>query len=178
MPNLHATIESHVSAAARQIAEALTPGIIESLRSATMEQLMAFMSGAEAPAKRRGRPAKAGNGAAAPKAVKATPSGRLPRRSEADLKRDVSTLMAVLRQHPEGLGAESIRAATGADKRALPKTLEEAMKAGSITKTGEKRATKYFVAGIPAQPKKAAGPGSGGLKKKASGSKKRRGKKG
>jgi hypothetical protein len=54
---------------------------------------------------------------------------------------EIATLLA---SHPEGLRAEQIRAALGVEAKELPRPLADALAAGRVTKTGQKRATTYF----------------------------------
>ena len=105
--------------------------------------------------KKRGRPAGSGNktkAAAAPKAVaapkaKKTAPGRLARRSLEDIGSVVESIVALLQSYPDGLRAEQIRVALGLEAKELPRPLADGVAAGTLTKTGQKRATTYFLAG-------------------------------
>lgn len=114
---------------------------------------------APAAAPKRGRPAGSSNNsgnkakaAAAPKAVaapkaKKTATGRLARRSIEDIGSVVESIVALLQSHPDGLRAEQIRGALGLEAKELPRPLADGVAAGTLTKTGQKRATTYFLAG-------------------------------
>lgn len=109
--------------------------------------------------KKRGRPAGSGKKAApvavAPKApkvakppkAKKSATGRLARRSVEDISGVVDSIVALLGQHSDGLRAEQIRGALGLDAKELPRPLADGLAAGTITKTGQKRATTYFAGG-------------------------------
>jgi len=103
----------------------------------------------KATGKKRGRPAGSTNKAAAPKAPKAkkTASGRLGRRSVADIGALLDNIVALLAQNPDGLRAEQIRSALNIEAKELPRPLADGVANGSLTKTGQKRATTYFAAG-------------------------------
>jgi hypothetical protein len=61
----------------------------------------------------------------------------------------------LLRQTPKGLRAEQIREELGLQAKELPRPLNEALDSGRLAKSGQKRATTYFVKG--AASKAAAG---------------------
>lgn len=117
---------------------------------------------APAPAapKKRGRPVGSGKKAAAAKPASApTPSartatGRLARRSASDIGSLVDSIVSLLGQHPNGLRAEQIRGTLGLDAKELPRPLADGLAAGTITKTGQKRATTYFANGKGGRGKK------------------------
>ena len=83
--------------------------------------------------------------------------GRLGRRSSADIGKMVDDIVALLEKHPEGLRAEQIREALACQSKELPRPLADALGAGRIKKSGQKRATTYFI----------ADGASGGSKKRA-----------
>lgn len=124
MTTLRQAIEKSVNQATRGIVD----GIIEALRSVSLDDIVEFRSG------RGGQK----------KSTASTPSGRLRRRSAEDLERDVRAVVALLKGK-DPMGAEQIREALDVDKRALPKTLAEGLNSGALQKTGEKRSTKYFL---------------------------------
>lgn len=113
--------------------------VLDIIRGVSLDQLLA-----ESP----GRTAK--NAATAP--VRAATSGnasrrrgRLPRRSAGDIERVVERIVGLLKKHPGGLRAEQIRDELGLDAKELPRPLKEALDTGSLQKSGQKRATTYFV---------------------------------
>ena len=76
----------------------------------------------------------------------------------------VDSIVAVLQQHPEGLRAEQIREALACQAKELPRPLADAISAGRISKSGQKRATTYFIAAE-----------GGGGKRRARGARRKRG---
>jgi hypothetical protein len=146
-----------------RLAESFATQVLTAIRSSSFEDIAA-LSGSGA-STRAGRPA-----AAAPRA----PSGRRPGRPP---KIDVSGLAGkvteLLHGKADGLRAEQIREALGVAKNQLVKVITKGLADGSLKKTGEKRATKYFTGS--GTPSAAAAPA-----KKAAGKRRgrRRGKKG
>jgi hypothetical protein len=59
----------------------------------------------------------------------------------------VDGIVALLKQSPKGLRAEEIRAELGLQAKEMPRPLKEAVDAGRLRKSGQKRATTYFAAG-------------------------------
>ena len=159
MSNLKSTIES--------LANEFAMSIISALRAASIDELtgVAGVSGRGVQPARPGRPALAP--AAAPKRAR---GGRLGRRSTADIGRMVDDIVSLLQRNPEGLRAEQIREALNCQAKELPRPLADALSEGRITKSGQKRATTYFVGskagsseGAPAKKR----GGRGGRRKRA-----------
>jgi hypothetical protein len=139
MSNLKSTIE--------RLANEFATSITNALRSASIDELMAL--GARGPRLERGaRPD-----------VSRRPV-RLGRRSIADIARMVDRIVRLLNDNPEGLRAEEIRQKLDCHAKELPRPLAEALSAGRISRTGQKRATTYFAgaksaeAGAPPQKKR------------------------
>ncbi len=127
MSNLKSTIE--------RLANEFALSITNALRSASIDELMAL--GAEG-----SRPSRSS------RVVEASPRrdrARLGRRSTADIGRMVENIVSLLQKHPEGLRAEQIREALNCQAKELPRPLADALSEGRISKSGQKRATTYFV---------------------------------
>ena len=56
----------------------------------------------------------------------------------------IDRIVSVVGKAASGLRAEQIRAALGVEAKELPRPLADAVSAGRLTKTGQKRATTYF----------------------------------
>ena len=56
----------------------------------------------------------------------------------------VDAIADLLAKHPNGLRAEQIRAQLDVEAKELPRPLSDGVKAGRLTKQGQKRATTYF----------------------------------
>jgi hypothetical protein len=122
------------------LAATFTAGVLAAIRTASIEDLLAE-SGTSPRASRA--PA-----AAAPRAARGRrATGRLPRRSAADIGAMIDDIVGLLRQSPKGLRAEAIRASLGLQAKEMPRPLKEAVEAGRIGKSGQKRATTYFLKG-------------------------------
>lgn len=135
--------------------------IIGALRSASIDELMALGGAGGRPAGRGGRPP-----AVELDGRKRGRAGRLGRRSAEDIGQMVESIVALLQKKPEGLRAEQIRDALAVQAKELPRPLSDALAAGRIKKTGQKRATTYFVG---------EGGAAGGGPTKRRGSRRRRG---
>jgi len=160
MSNLQTVIQSQVSEFASSLAHQISQAMLADIRGMSLSQIFALTndgapaassargSSAAAPAKRGpGRPRKAVRAAAVAKAPKPKKSGRLPRRGPADIQATLDKIVTLLQHNPQGLRSEQIVAALELDKKELPRPIAEGLKLGGITKSGEKRATTYFVGG-------------------------------
>lgn len=132
MANLRTTIES--------LASQFAVSLMEALRTASIDELV------ELTGSRR----RAGGeviAAAAPRAARKTKGGRLGRRSPDEIGAMIDSIVALVGKSPEGLRAEQIREALACEAKELPRPLADAVTAGRLTKTGQKRATTYFAGG-------------------------------
>jgi hypothetical protein len=158
MSNLRSTID--------KLAAEFAGNIIEALRGASIDELMAVAGGGG----RRGRP-RGGDGGAvglgAPRGARRGRGGRLGRRSADEIGQMVEAIVGVLAKSEAGLRAEQIREHLGVEAKELPRPLAEAISQGRITKVGQKRATTYFAgAGSSSGPAKKRGRKPGGRKKR------------
>lgn len=148
MSNLRETIEVQ--------AQRFAAGIVDALRGASLEELMSVAGGIALPAVARpagpsprpsgskGRPSDPKR-SAGPSPRPAGQRSRLARRSADDIAGTLEKIVALLGQHPEGLRAEQIKEQLGLDKKEVPRPLAEGLSSGQLSKTGNKRATTYFV---------------------------------
>lgn len=120
------------------LASSFASSVLDVIRGVSLDQLLAESSG-------RGGKSPGALVRAAPSAGASPRRGRLPRRSASDIERVVERIVGLLKRHPEGLRAEQIRDELGLDAKELPRPLKEALDAGSLQKSGQKRATTYFV---------------------------------
>lgn len=130
-------LRSMIESLASQFAES----IIEALRSASIDELLDVAGGP-----RGTRPRRAELGTAAAPARRGR-GGRLGRRNANDIAQMVDRIVALLQKNGGGLRAEQIRDELAVDARELPRPLADALAAGRISKTGQKRATTYFAGG-------------------------------
>lgn len=136
--------------------------VIGAFRGASLEELMSLAG--------RGRSSRAS--VARPGALAVGRPGRLGRRSPEEIAKTLESIVSVLHKHPEGLRAEQIKAALQLDTREVPRPLAEGLRSGALKKTGQKRATTYFLG--TGSVKVSAGAGK---RERASGATKRRGAK-
>ena len=73
-------------------------------------------------------------------------SGRLPRRSPADLEKVVGLVVGALGKAKEGLRSEQLQETLKLSKKEIVGPLTLALSEKKIVKKGQKRATTYFVA--------------------------------
>jgi hypothetical protein len=59
----------------------------------------------------------------------------------------IEQIVSLLKSNPGGLRAEQIREELGLQAKELPRPLKEALDSGRLGKSGQKRATTYFVKG-------------------------------
>ena len=93
-------------------------------------------------------------------------AGRLPRRSEGDIANVIEQIVGLLRQRKAGLRAEQIREELGLIAKELPRPLKEGLDAGRFHKSGQKRATTYFIKSAGTPKGRAVRQGAGTRKKK------------
>jgi len=125
-----------------RLAESFATQVLAAIRSASLEDIAA-LSGGRVAAPRAAAP----SAAAAPAGGRRRP-GRPPRVDVAGLAGKVGDLLG---KNADGMRAEQIRGALGVAKNQLVKVINKGLADGSLKKTGEKRATKYFVgSGTPA----------------------------
>ncbi|MBX3188340.1 MAG: hypothetical protein KF819_15080 [Labilithrix sp.] len=144
MSNLRSTID--------RLAAQFAGNIIEALRGASIEELYEVAGGGARGARGRARASEVVL-ARKPRAR----GGRLGRRSATEIGGMVDAIVGALQKSEGGLRAEQIREQLGVEAKELPRPLAEALSQGRITKTGQKRATTYFVG---------SGAAAGGAKKR------------
>jgi hypothetical protein len=125
------------------LASTFADSVLDAIRTASIDELTGQASGGHRPAAR----ATAPNGAsvAAPRGRRR--GGRLARRSAGDIAGVIEQISGLLRSSPKGLRAEEIRQKLGLEAKELPRPLKEAVDAGRLGKSGQKRATTYFLKG-------------------------------
>jgi hypothetical protein len=125
-----------------ELASSFASSVLSAIRGASLEDLLGESSGRG----RRAMPrASTTDGAAARPARRR--GGRLPRRSANDIEQVVEQIVGLLRQSPKGLRAEQIREKLALQAKELPRPLKEALDSGRLGKSGQKRATTYYLKG-------------------------------
>ncbi len=142
MTDLKKTIED--------LAAEFASNVIAAIRGVSIDELYALTAGGRSTARRPPSGDVLGGGG------RRRSSERLGRRSAADIARVVDEIIGLLGKHQDGLRAEQIRAALNLQAKELPRPLTDALADGRIKKSGQKRATTYFL-----------GDGGGASKKRA-----------
>jgi hypothetical protein len=138
MPDLRTAIQS--------LAQTFAAGVLEVIRSSSLEDILGETSGAK---RGPGRPpGKRGPGRPPGKRGPGRPPGssskRLARRSAQDIAAVTSSIVALVKKHPKGLRSEQIRAELGIAKKEWMRPLGLALDSKRLTKKGEKRSTTYY----------------------------------
>jgi|SRR5579863_2299964 hypothetical protein len=128
------------------LADDFAGAVLAAIRGASLAELVAESGGA--PRRGPGRPRGSSMTRATATHARAStpvrkPSGRLPRRSPAEIAKALGTIVALLKGKKAGLRSEQIRDALKLDKRELPRVLGEGLKTKKLKSKGQKRATVY-----------------------------------
>jgi hypothetical protein len=134
-----------------ELASSFASSVLNAIRGASVEELLTGSTGGSTGNGRRSSPRPVVDGLPARPARRR--GGRLPRRSADDIAQVVEQILGLLRQNPKGLRAEQIREKLSLQAKELPRPLKEALDLGRIGKSGQKRATTYFVKGSGAASK-------------------------
>ncbi len=94
------------------------------------------------------------------------------RRSAADIAGFIDRIVDLVKASPKGLRAEQIREGLGVQAKELPRPLKEAVDGGRLGKSGQKRATTYFLKGGAPSPRPAAPARKAAKKAKRGGARK------
>jgi hypothetical protein len=70
--------------------------------------------------------------------------GRHARRSKEDIAEALARIVALVKQHKEGLRGERIREQLGMQSKEMPRVLKEGLASKVLRAKGRKRATTYF----------------------------------
>jgi hypothetical protein len=117
------------------LARSFASGVLAAIRAASIDDLLAESGGGA----RRGAGRPRGGGTRA----KTTKSGRLARRSAADIAKAVDGVVALVKKSKIGLRSEEIKKALNLDVREVPRILKTAVKTKKLKAKGQKRATVY-----------------------------------
>lgn len=125
------------------LAATFADSVLAVIRGASIEELVGESHAAPRPA---GRP-PARRAQSLPKGARVTApqakSGRLPRRSPADIAKALATVVALVKKHPKGLRSEQIRAELRMRPNEMPRILSEGLAKKALKSKGQKRATTY-----------------------------------
>jgi hypothetical protein len=117
------------------LAEQFASGVLAAIREASIDELQAESGGR-----------RAGGGSGGQPAPLHRRSGRLARRSQAQIEATLAKVVAAVKAtRGKGLRAEEIRKQLGLDVREIPRVLREGLAKKKLKAKGKKRATTYFV---------------------------------
>jgi hypothetical protein len=138
----------NLRSALSELASSFTDSVLEAIRTASIEELLAQTSMNTGANGRRARSvaAPAPKAAAPARASRAASSGRLPRRSDEEINAALDGVVALVKKNREGLRAEQIRATLGLQPKELPRILKQGLSSKKLKSKGQKRATTYFAA--------------------------------
>jgi hypothetical protein len=148
----------------QQLAAEFASGVLGAIRGSSLEDILAEAGGRRGP----GRPRKSSTLLGEfPAGGRSGKGDRLGRRSATDLARVVDQITELLSRNPKGLRAEQIRVELGLSAKEIPRPIAKALGSKRIAKSGQKRATTYFLSGgagkassSRARPKKEDAPSS------------------
>jgi hypothetical protein len=126
-------------------AAVFTSSVLEAIRGASLEELLAESGGGGRRA-RSARVAAAVAVAAEGRSSRAARSGRLKRRSAADIAKVLERVVALVKRHKAGLRAEQIREELRMQSKEMPRVLKEGLTKKKLKARGQKRATTYTAA--------------------------------
>jgi hypothetical protein len=127
MPN---SLRSSIQA----LATAFASSVMNSIRGASLQELLSEAGGGGRQSAR----------SAPPKRARASASGRLKRRSAADIATALNQVVTLVKAHKDGLRAEQIRERLGVQAKEMPRILSDGLANKRLKKKGQKRATTYF----------------------------------
>ena len=122
------------------LAASFASAVLDAIRGASIQELLAESGGP--PRRGPGRP----RGSVAKPARPSKPTGRLRRRSPAEIGKTLDQIHALLKGKKGGLRSEEIRKALKLDVREVPRVLKEGLAKKKLKSRGQKRATTYTAA--------------------------------
>jgi predicted HTH transcriptional regulator len=131
------------------LAASFANGVLHAIRSASIEDLLAESGGSRRLPKSIVAAGVAGGSRRR--------TGRLARRSAEDIGQVIDRIVSLVKQSPKGMRAEEIRQKLDMQAKEMPRPLKEAVEAGRLSKSGQKRATTYVARGGGAAAKPVAG---------------------
>jgi hypothetical protein len=118
----------------QRLASSFASAIVSAIRTANLDEIVALSGGSAAPA-REVRPA----------AHERARDARLPRRSKADIERELGRVVALLKASKRGMRAEEIRGQLKMQSKEMPRILKEGLTKRALKSKGRKRSTTYSV---------------------------------
>jgi hypothetical protein len=134
-------LKSSLKSSLESLASSFASSVLDAIKGASLQELLAESSGA--PRRGPGRPPGT-NAGSAPRAARATRSGRLKRRSPEDIAAALDKIVALVKTKKDGLRAEQIRKTLKMQSKEMPRVLQEGLAKKKLKSKGQKRATTYY----------------------------------
>jgi hypothetical protein len=133
----------------RSLADSFAGAVLDAIRSASLEELLADAGGSRpGPGRPRGPSSSvsAASSTASPPTKGRRASGRLARRSPEQIAKALDGVVGLVKKHKGGLRAEQIRSELGMQAKEMPRVLAEGLAKKKLKRRGRKRATTYTAA--------------------------------
>jgi len=147
---------SALQRAIADLAQQFAAQVVKAIGSASLQDIASLTGGAAPSRARAAAPAAPAAPARAASAGGRRGGGRR-RRTANDLAALGGRIVELLKGSSAGLRAEAIRDALGVPRKELPRVFAQLVSSGAVKKSGQKRATTYFVG--------EGGPAKSGAKK-------------
>jgi hypothetical protein len=121
------------------LAHSFADGLLAAIRGASLEEILEVAPSGPRRAGARVIPARSARSA---KPARSS-TGRLARRSPAQIAKALQEVVALVRTNKGGRRAEQIRQALGMEAKEMPRILKEGVAKKVLKSSGEKRATTY-----------------------------------
>jgi hypothetical protein len=148
LANRMATLRSRLQA----LAESFASNVVEAMRGSSLQELVSQVGRLQ----RDGGVVHVARQTASPAGATATAQrngdalkrlrlgGRLARRSREEIAEALAGIIALVKQHKEGLRAEQIREELGMHPKEMPRVFKEGLASKRLRAKGQKRATTYY----------------------------------
>lgn len=143
---------SALQRAIADLAQQFAAQVVKAIGTASLQDIAALTGGAAPARPRAAAPAPAAAPSAPAKASSSRRGGGRRRRSADDLAALGGRIVDLLKANSGGMRAEAIRDALNVPRKELPRVFSQLVSSGAVKKSGQKRATTYFVGeGSPAK---------------------------
>ena len=129
-PTLHTSITA--------LAQSFADAVLDAVRGANLEEILELSNG--------GKASRGGRGRAQATPAGRTSSGRLRRRSPAEIANLLQDVVSLVKRNKGGLRSEQIRQTLGMEAKEMPRVLKEGLAKKVLQSKGVKRSTTYTAA--------------------------------
>jgi hypothetical protein len=131
----------------QRLASTFASAVVSAIRTANLDEIVS-LSGGSPVQTRRAAVVATSPSPTAPNAVRNAAkggSGRLRRRSKADIDKALGKVVALLKASKRGLRAEEIRGQLKMQSKEMPRILKEGLAKKALKSKGQKRSTTYSI---------------------------------